>query len=179
MGETLAVDVVVDAPPDEVVARLKSGLLPMRSLWLPTPRELRAWDASSEAMWVRWVGERRFIAGPRVFSPGAARFCPVVGGRIEPCGRGQSRLMAARQLPRGAMVLVGIWAALLVAWAAVQIPALLAEGDVRWLPWWGMIAASLAAAVVAGLSQGGRALDHALPHLERVAADPGAGEDDW
>jgi hypothetical protein len=170
---------VVPVSPAEARRRLDAALLPVGSLWFPTLAELRRWDRSTEALFVHWIDEARFEIGPRVTNPQAARFCPVLRGRVVAVGTG-TRLEGRVIFPRFAGGLLVVWGLLLALWLALGLQrSFAADEPLGWLLWWAVLAASLALTAGLGAVLGGRALQEGLPELERVLADPDAGADDW
>lgn len=169
----------VDAPPAVVRARLRASLLPMRSLWFPTLAEMRRWDRSDHPLWIRWHGPDGFEVGPRLFNLQAARFCPVLRGRLREVG-GRTRVEGEVATPRFTAGLLGVWSLVLAAWLGLGLRGVLvADADPGFLVWWAVLLAGLVAVAVLGRTQGGAALEAALPALARCAADPEAGDDDW
>lgn len=176
----MPMDVVLEASPSEVKARLVAGLLPVRSVWFPSMAELRAWDSAVEPLYVRWLGERSFEIGPRIGNIQAARFCPVVRGDLIADGHDRTRMSGQLLGQRFTNRLLLAWTALLILWLAALVPPIQSGAEpVGWLVWWAFLVAATAAAWGVGHHKGGRVLVERLPELLAVANDPGAGADDW
>jgi hypothetical protein len=169
----------VGASPAEVLARLEAALHPVRSVWLPSAREIRAWEASTSRLYVRRIGPGRLEIGPRLFSPGAARWAPVLHLRLEPTS-GATRLVGTVRWSLPVRLALGHWTVALVGWAALAgRQAVSGAGGWEWLPWWAILTALTATTAVLGGVRGGAALREALPDVLRTAGDAAAGADDW
>ncbi len=163
------------ASPREARERLVAALPEVRSVWLPTTADLRRWDLSTARLYVRWAPDGGLEVGPRLYSVAAARWAPVWRGRIEPSATGSHFVGSVRSQPLALALLVG-WAAVLAVWALVELRT---GADLRWVPWWGVLAAFTTLGAALSRVGGGRALAAALPELLRLADDAGAGGDDW
>jgi hypothetical protein len=152
----------------------------VRSLWFPSLREMRGWDVATSALYICWTGPLSFEVGAWLINQQAARFSPVFRGSLEAQADGRTRLVAHRTLPRMAIGLLAVWVLVLGAWLSVLVESVSAgERDPGILVIWGMAAAGTLLAGAIGWVMGGRALDAALPELQRVASDPVSGGDDW
>lgn len=173
-------DAVVRGSPEQVRQRLTRELFAVRSLWFPTLREMRAWDASTAALYVRWRGAGGFEVGPRLMNQQAARLSPVLRAAISEAEAGQCRLSGRIVMPTAARALLVVWSLVLLVWLGVLLAAI-ERGDRQLdvLVVWLLAALGTAVAVTVGWVAGGRALRSALPELVRVASDPDSGEDDW
>jgi hypothetical protein len=173
-------EVVVPGTPAQVRERLTRELHGVRSLWAPTLRELRAWDASTAALYVRWIGERGFEVGPRLVNPQAARMSPVLRGRLEEAGTGQTRISGSVRMPAFVVGLFLVWGVVLLVWLALLLVSI--RDGVRQpgvLMVWLVPALGTVIGIAVGWVAGGSALRQALPELGRVGSDPASGEDDW
>ena len=171
---------IVPGSPRQVRERLTGGCLRVRSVWFPTLAELRAWDRSTEPLYVRWTDDLRFELGPRLVNMSAARFCPVLRGELHTSPDGRTRLQARWGRNRMTSALLWIWAALLVMWMVLGVAGNQGpEGTYGWMVFWAMLAAGWAVAWATGVWWGRRELEDRLDELARIAADPSAGDDDW
>ena len=48
---------LIQGTPGEVRDRLTAQILVVRSLWFPSPRDLRGWDNAISPVYLRWLGE--------------------------------------------------------------------------------------------------------------------------
>ena len=166
----------VDAEPAEVVARLRHRLLPVRSVWFPTRRELRDWDAAGVPLYVRSLGPDRIEVGPRLQSMWASCFAPVWAGHAWPEGRG-TRMGWIRRWPRFTLALLIGWWSILGLWlVALQQPPV-AEDPQRWMVFWTFLALASTAGPALGRRWGGQALDAAEPWLRDAMIHSTEGED--
>jgi len=163
-------------PPPVVHERLRARLLLVRSVWFPTPRELRAWTASGVPLYVRPLGPRRLEVGPRLHSMWAACFSPV--DELVLSGDDQAQLSVRRRAPRFTLGLLVVWWVVTVAWAAAVIPTVIAgEESPAWLLFWMVLAIASTAGPALGYVLGGRALDEAHPWLADQLQTPDVDED--
>jgi len=174
----------VDAPiprelpdaPAAVHERLRSRLLLVRSVWFPSPRELRAWSTTGVPLYVRPLGPRSLEVGPRLHSMWAACFSPVQ--ELVLAGEDRTTVVHRRRLPRFTTGLLVVWWVLTVAWAAAIVPQVLAgDESPAWLLFWTVLAASSTGGPALGYVMGGRALDEALPWLAEMLETPDVDED--
>lgn len=168
---------VVEGTPSQVRDRLSRRILVMRSLWFPTPRELRAWKDAGVPAYVVWLPDDGFEVGPRTESMWAACFSPVLRGRLED-EVGRTRLAWKRSWPRFTMSVLAMWAVTLTAWL-VAIGVQLASGtvDLGAILWWTVLAVSTSLGPGLGATLGGRALDDAAEWVRTTAS--AAVEEDW
>lgn len=168
---------VVDGSVADVRKRLSQRALVVRSTWFPTPRELRAWQASGVPAYVRWLRGDVVEVGPRLESMWASCFSPVLRGPMETDG-GRTRVAWRRTWPRFTVGLLGLWVAVLLVWL-VAIAWQIANGyvDVGAVFWWCFLAATTAAAPLIGWRFGARELDEAEAWIRRTAAV--TAEEDW
>ena len=155
--------------------RLARGLLPIRSTWFPTPRELSRWNRSTHPLYVRWLGRETFELGPRLSSLQAASFCPVLRGRLVSDASGGTRIEGTVRLPSLTRGLFGFWGAVLIAWlfSLVQEPG---PGELTW--WFILLGFTMSAAGLAHV-YGTRELRSGLERLPALLAEQELGEDDW
>jgi hypothetical protein len=167
----------VDAPSETVDNRLDTRLLPIRSVWFPTPRELRRWRESGVPLYVRRLGPGRVEVGPRLDSLWAACFAPVLEGRLAPAD-GHTRLDWRRRWPRFTLALLAGWWVVLVVWPVVLFVQISAGRDeAGWLPFWAFLVVASTAGPAVGWVLGGRALDEAVPWLAEALRLPEVDED--
>ncbi len=168
----------VDGSPDEVAARLTSHLLVVRSIWFPTPRELRTWERSGHRLYVRRLSATSLEVGPRLHSMWAACFSPVWRGTLTPHGSASS-VEWRRTVPRFTLGLLVMWWIATASWLAAFVPVLI-SGDLHpaWLIFWCLLALASTAGPAVGWVMGGRALDAADDDLARALTLTGT-EDDW
>jgi hypothetical protein len=164
-------------PPDEVLSRLRSHLVLVRSVWFPTQRELREWAASGSPLYVRPIGKRRVEVGPRLASLWAACFAPV-DEIVFAESDGGTTLSVSRRFPRFTSGLLVVWWVLTVGWGVAVIPEVFAGRESpAWLLFWGILALSSTGGPAMGYVLGGRALDEGHPWLRSTLTTPDAGED--
>lgn len=169
--------IAIEDHPEQLRARLRQELLPVRSLWLPSRKELDAWSHSAAPLYVRFVGPQRIEIGPRTYSVQTACLCPVWRGELR-AGSAGGELRLHRGLPRLTALMAATWLAVELVWAAVGLPEVLAgELHPSWLLWWGIPWIGGAAALGLGWWRGGQQLDAARPELERIARAPVVAED--
>lgn len=161
----------------ELRKRLSQRVLVVRSTWFPTPKELRAWNASGVPAYVRWLRHDGIEIGPRLESMWAACFSPVLRGHME-ARDGQTRITWRRALPGFTVGLLGTWATVLALWCAA-IAWQFTQGyiDVGAILWWCVLALFTVSAPLIGLHFGTPALVLAERWVREVAAS--AVEEDW
>lgn len=176
MDEAPALPSHLPEAPAPVEERLRSRFVLIRSVWFPTQRELRAWDASGSLLYVRPLGPGAVEIGPRLASLWAACFAPVDELRLA-ADAGGTTLVAHRRLPRFTTGLLAVWWVLTVLWGVERIPAVLAGESPAWLLFWTILAVSATTGPAMGWVFGGQALDAARPQLLEALATPDLGED--
>ena len=169
----------VPGTPAEVRTRLRTALLPMGSVWFPTRKELRDWEASELPLYVRWRGGNRLEVGPRLASMWASCFSPVLRGELRPDGEDQTTFAFQREFPRVTRAVLALWAVLLTGWGALLAVAVAGGELPPGLAWWAVLAGSATAGPAVGWSLGGAALDRALPWLQDQASRAPIPGEDW
>jgi hypothetical protein len=168
----------INATVSEVHERLQRRLLRVRSVWFPTPRELREWQETQAPLYLCWLGPERFEIGPRLVSMWASCFCPVFRGSIESIDSG-ARLSWTRAWPRFTIGLLVTWAVTLVLSLGAMLPQVLSgQEPVIWLAFWGLLAGGAVAGPLLGGRYGGAALDERVDWLIEAASNP-IVEEDW
>ena len=167
----------IDASPTEVRQRLLRRLLGVRSVWFPTPAELREWDETTSPLYVRWSSATHFEIGPRLASMWAACFSPVWRGTLT--GEDTTTVTWSVALPRTTVALLVGWTVVLIGWMAQLGPEIMA-GDTSpmMLGFWGLLAGGTIGGPLVGARFGGEALETELPFLLDAAQTP-AVEEDW
>ena len=173
----------VAAPPDAVLDRLRQRLLPIGSLWFPTPRELREWSASGVPLYVRRIGGRAVEIGPRLASMWAACFAPAWVGQLAPTqeqgDHGEHTVIRwSRRLPVFTMVLLLGWWLVLIGWPIVLLQAPPEDDPGRWWVFWAFLAVASTAGPAAGAMMGRHARNRAVTWLVD-ALEHGEVEEDW
>jgi len=164
-------------PPAVVHERLRSRLLLVRSVWFPTPRELRAWSTTGLPLYVRPLGPRRVEVGPRLHSMWASCFSPV--DELVLGGEQRTTLTVQRRLPRFTLGLLVVWWVVTVAWGAAGVPQVIAGLESpAWLLFWTVLAVASTGGPAMGFVMGGKALDEAAPWLRETLETPDV-EEDW
>lgn len=168
---------VVDGRVDEVRRRISQRALVVRSTWFPTPRELRAWEASGVPAYVRWLRHDVIEVGPRLESMWASCFSPVLRGPLQAEGA-RTRVAWRRAWPGFTVGLLGLWVTVLLVWF-VAIAWQISEGyvDAGAVFWWCFLAAATASAPLLGWRYGGPELDEAEAWVRQMASL--AAEEDW
>ncbi len=163
----------------DVRKRLDARLLVVKSLWFPTPRELRAWDQSGVPLYLRWLGPHQFEIGPWLASMWASAFSPVWRGEIIAEGE-RARLSWRRTWTALTWGVLIAWWIVVIGWAGALI-VVVGGGQESpwWVLWWGLLALSTTAGPAVGWRFGGRALDAQHDWLEVAAADPLVDGEDW
>ncbi|MBX2796650.1 MAG: hypothetical protein KTR31_03240 [Myxococcales bacterium] len=165
----------VSTAPVPLLKMLQQRLLPIRSLWFPTPKELRAWDQTGVPLYVRASSASTVQIGPRLQSMWAACFSPQLHGRITEYGAG-SRLTWQARFPRFTLGLLFGWWVVLVAW---PLAAWQSDDDpARWGPFWAFLLLCSTLGPAAGWWFGMAALRDALPWLRETLEQPPV-EEDW
>lgn len=169
----------VAADPATVRARLSAGLVPMRSLWFPTPAELRAWDRATAPLYLRRASGGAVEVGPRLGNLQAARLCPSVVLTFTPIDGG-TRVQGRAAMPVFAWRLLAIVTVLGVLWAGVIGGAWVTGGPAaRGWPFCAVLLGAVLAVHTLARGPGRDALAVGLRALPGVASDPNAGSDDW
>ncbi len=168
----------IPATVDEVRERLSSRILTLRSIWFPSPRDLRNWKSAQGGLYLRWLGADRFEVGPRLGSMWAACFSPVVEGTLQ-VHNDHVTCTLRQRFPAITTGLLSLWSVTLTVWLVVLVWNISAHDEpVIWLLWWGILAASTVAAPLVGSRLGGAELDIALPQLDDAVRQP-LVEEDW
>ena len=167
----------VDAPPSDVAQRLQHRLLPIRSVWFPTPRELREWSSSGVPLYVRRLRQNTVEVGPRLASLWAACFAPVWVLSLHPHPDGGTHVKRRRRLPRFTLALLAGWWAILVAWPAALWWTPEEDEPGRWLIFWAFLVVASTLGPLSGAVYGGRTLDDAEDWLRDTLQDPPVDED--
>lgn len=173
------VHLTIEASPREVRRLLEESLLPVRSLWFPTPRELREWRASGALLYAVWHRGGVVEVGPRVESLNAARFLPAARLRLREV-EGHVHVEGWARLPRVTRVLLAGMGVMLVLWGASVFPGVWA-GDKpwAWVLFWGLLAGTLGGGAVLGTVVGRRLLEARVPWLAELLADAAVEGEDW
>ena len=168
----------IPATADEVRERLSTRILTLRSVWFPSPRDLRDWKSAHSLLYLRWLGVDRFEVGPRLGSMWAACFSPVIEGTITSID-GQVQVDLQRRFPKMTSTLLALWTLTLTLWLGVLVWNISTQDEpMVWLLWWAILAGATASAPVVGGRMGGAVLDRALPELDSAARQPRV-EEDW
>ena len=164
----------VDAAPNVVLDRTRHRLLPLASVWFPTPRELRAWQQSGVPLYVRHLDANRIEVGPRLASMWAACFAPVLEGRLEPVDQDTRIHWRRRPIWFTLALLIGWWL-VIAAWplAFAQDP----EEAGRWGVFWAFLLVTSTIGPALGWIFGGRSLDEGVPALHDALTLPDVDED--
>lgn len=100
--------------------------MPVRSVWFPTPAELRRWEESGLPLYVRRVGAATVEVGPRLGSMWASCFAPVDVLRFDTDGK----VAVSRRLPRFTVGILAVWWVATIGWGASELPKV-AAGDLH------------------------------------------------
>jgi hypothetical protein len=145
-----------EGDPAEAAAQLVRGLVAVRSVWFPTPKELRAWEGSGVPLYARRIGRTTVEVGPRLGSMWASCFSPV-----DELGFGADGVVTQRRrFPRFTTGLLVVWWVAIAGWGASELP-LVVSGDMHpaWLVFFGLLAGSAGLGPVVGWRMGGAWLD--------------------
>ncbi len=171
--------ITVPGSPDEVRERLDKHLVSVRSVWFPTPKELRTWEQSATPLYVVWHGAHGLEVGPRLASMWASAFSPVLRGELVAAG-GETQIVLHRAWPRLTLAVLVIWWLAVLGWAGVLVFGV-TEGDesAAILVWWWILAAATTLGPGVGWWLGGAHLDAARAFLVRTASEAIVTGEDW
>ena len=169
----------VPGTPEQVRERLQQRLVRVRSVWFPSPRELRTWDGSSAPLYVVWHGPRTLEVGPRLASMWASAFSPVLRGELVQEGD-RTRLELRRSWPRITLAVLGVWWIVVVAWGVLLALGIRPEGESPMVVmWWAVLALTVIAGPGIGWTLGGRHLDESRAFLTGAAGEDVVDGEDW
>lgn len=159
-----------------MLERARANLLIVGNPWFPSPKELREWQESEQALYARITGKSSLEVGPRTASLWAACFSPVI--RLSLHEQGDTTVLepSAGLNPTTLWLLLG-WSLTLVAWGTVLLPALY-SGDEHWswAIWWVLLVAATISAPIVGRVAASAQLEHAALGL-RTQLEEDLGED--
>lgn len=160
--------------------RLSRDLVAVRSLWFPTPVELRHWRETSAPLYVSWRRHAGFDVGPRTESIYAARFCPVLRARLHEAPDGTVQITATTRFTTATLVVALGWWGVVALWGAVELQAVLAgTTHPAILGFWGFLALSTVGGTALGWVVGRRLLRERAPWLRMVLTDAARERQDW
>jgi hypothetical protein len=168
----------VSGDPAEVRDRLLHRLVRIRSVWFPTPKELRRWDQAGVPLYIVTSGLEVEI-GPRLASMWAAAFSPVLRGQLVATDGG-TRLELRRTWPRVTLGVLAVWWTVVLAWGGMLLVVVGQRGESPMLAvWWGILVAATTLGPWVGWRLGGQQLDAALPWLVHTAGENRVQGEDW
>jgi hypothetical protein len=145
-----------------VQQRLETELVSLRSVWFPTPKELREWEASSAGLYLRIGRKGERALGPRLASMWASAFAPTLSYRLVADGSHTAIQGVKRFAPITKLVL-GTWWVVVIGWG-IALTVQIGQGTTPPIAagWWTILFLATTAGPLMGWVWGGAALEHGL-----------------